>query len=229
MGSAQVAQLVEHVTENHGVGGSIPPLGTIVGECRERQRTGPDPTRKTKALAMSRIGWANVVLAGIVAGLCVSFAAPGFAQTNEACVLRCLDHGHLDQYCQRICTNGVPPPAALAPNRAPAPAQQPAAQSPPPPSQSVPPSATQSSPVAPQPASAPLPPSPPVVEPAPQPAQNVTPIQPVQEQAPPQPAAQSAPQQVAKPPPPPVNERCVLLCLDHGHLDQYCQKVCTVH
>jgi hypothetical protein len=26
---AQVAQLVEHVTENHGVGGSIPPLGTI--------------------------------------------------------------------------------------------------------------------------------------------------------------------------------------------------------
>jgi hypothetical protein len=28
-GIAQVAQLVEHVTENHGVGGSIPPLGTI--------------------------------------------------------------------------------------------------------------------------------------------------------------------------------------------------------
>ena len=28
-GGAQVAQLVEHVTENHGVGGSIPPLGTI--------------------------------------------------------------------------------------------------------------------------------------------------------------------------------------------------------
>lgn len=27
--NAQVAQLVEHVTENHGVGGSIPPLGTI--------------------------------------------------------------------------------------------------------------------------------------------------------------------------------------------------------
>jgi hypothetical protein len=27
-GKAQVAQLVEHVTENHGVGGSIPPLGT---------------------------------------------------------------------------------------------------------------------------------------------------------------------------------------------------------
>jgi hypothetical protein len=29
-GDAQVAQLVEHVTENHGVGGSIPPLGTIL-------------------------------------------------------------------------------------------------------------------------------------------------------------------------------------------------------
>ena len=27
---AQVAQLVEHVTENHGVGGSIPSLGTII-------------------------------------------------------------------------------------------------------------------------------------------------------------------------------------------------------
>ena len=26
---AEVAQLVEHVTENHGVGGSIPSLGTI--------------------------------------------------------------------------------------------------------------------------------------------------------------------------------------------------------
>ena len=29
-GYAQVAQLVEHVTENHGVGGSIPPLGTTL-------------------------------------------------------------------------------------------------------------------------------------------------------------------------------------------------------
>jgi hypothetical protein len=30
--SAEVAQLVEHVTENHGVGGSIPSLGTIITE-----------------------------------------------------------------------------------------------------------------------------------------------------------------------------------------------------
>ena len=29
---AQVAQLVEHVTENHGVGGSIPPLGTTYSQ-----------------------------------------------------------------------------------------------------------------------------------------------------------------------------------------------------
>lgn len=29
-GGAQVAQLVEHVTENHGVGGSIPPLAPVV-------------------------------------------------------------------------------------------------------------------------------------------------------------------------------------------------------
>ena len=33
---AQVAQLVEHVTENHGVGGSIPPLGTTTRAIRNR-------------------------------------------------------------------------------------------------------------------------------------------------------------------------------------------------
>jgi hypothetical protein len=27
--------LVEHVTENHGVGGSIPPLGTIIVEIEQ--------------------------------------------------------------------------------------------------------------------------------------------------------------------------------------------------
>src|SRR6266550_2621252 len=32
-GSAQVAQLVEHATENRSVGGSIPPLGTIKIKC----------------------------------------------------------------------------------------------------------------------------------------------------------------------------------------------------
>ena len=34
---AQVAQLVEHVTENHGVGGSIPSLGTITLEVIETE------------------------------------------------------------------------------------------------------------------------------------------------------------------------------------------------
>jgi len=174
---------------------------------------------------MRRIAWACVAVA-----LCAFVAAPGFAQTNEACVLHCLDHGHLDQYCQAVCTNGVPPAAPVAPNRTPAPAQQPATQS-------APPLATQSPPAASQPASAP-PSAPSVIQPAPQPAQNfaapqpaqnVAPVQPAQNQVPPQPAAQSAPQQVAKPPLPPVNEACVLHCLDHGHLDQYCQKVCTVH
>jgi len=179
---------------------------------------------------MRRIAWAGVVVA-----MCASFAAPGFAQTNEACVLRCLDHGHLDQYCNAVCTNGVPPAAPVAPNRASAPAQQPATPSTAP-TQAAPPLATQSPPAAPPPANVP-PSSPSVVQPAPQPAQNLAaplppqnaaPPQPVQNQAPPQPAAQSAPQQVAKPPAPPVNEACYLRCVDHGHLDQYCQRVCTV-
>ena len=57
---AQVAQLVEHVTENHGVGGSIPPLGTILksldkirfyegrkrGRKRGRVATGSSPCGK---------------------------------------------------------------------------------------------------------------------------------------------------------------------------------------
>lgn len=36
---AQVAQLVEHATENRSVGGSIPPLGTILPPSRTKQRT----------------------------------------------------------------------------------------------------------------------------------------------------------------------------------------------
>ena len=39
-GSAQVAQLVEHATENRSVGGSIPPLGTISPD-RRLNATGP--------------------------------------------------------------------------------------------------------------------------------------------------------------------------------------------
>ena len=220
MGSAQVAQLVEHVTENHGVGGSIPPLGTIAAGRAEHRYARAKPAHEAKEMAMRRIAWACVVVA-----LCTVLAVPALAQTNEACVLRCLDHGHLDQYCQSVCTNGVPAPAPVAPNRSSAPAQQPA-----------PPLATQSAPAAPPPVNA-QPSAPPVVQPgpepaqnfaAPSPAQNAAPAQPAQNQAPPQPAAQSAPQQVAKPPAPPVNQACVLRCLDHGHLSQYCDAVCTI-
>lgn len=53
-GSGQVAQLVEHVTENHGVGGSIPSLAMEkpdrMGRVRElevRSSTGRAPVSKT--------------------------------------------------------------------------------------------------------------------------------------------------------------------------------------
>ena len=42
-GGAQVAQLVEHATENRSVGGSIPPLGTIP-ILRKFPKTPPDQT-----------------------------------------------------------------------------------------------------------------------------------------------------------------------------------------
>jgi hypothetical protein len=35
-GNAQVAQLVEHATENRSVGGSIPPLGTMTSSAAFR-------------------------------------------------------------------------------------------------------------------------------------------------------------------------------------------------
>ena len=219
MGSAQVAQLVEHVTENHGVGGSIPPLGTIAGGRSERRRTRPNPTHKAKELAMGRIGWASVV-----ATLFFALASPGFAQTNEACMLRCLDHGNLEQTCEARCTNGVPPAAPLAPNRTSKPAQQSAPQSP---------AASGSPPVAaapsgPQPsAQQPAPPLQAVTQPAPQPNVQSVP-QPAANQVPSPPTAQASPQQSVRPPAPPVNERCVLLCLDHGHLDQYCDRICAL-
>jgi hypothetical protein len=43
--NAQVAQLVEHVTENHGVGGSIPPLGTIALSAQPCMHRHPLPHR----------------------------------------------------------------------------------------------------------------------------------------------------------------------------------------
>jgi hypothetical protein len=62
-GSAQVAQLVEHATENRSVGGSIPPLGTmqLLSGCLKanKQNQWLDATRLvqkvgTMPLAMSR-------------------------------------------------------------------------------------------------------------------------------------------------------------------------------
>jgi hypothetical protein len=173
----------------------------------------------------------RIVLAAVVVGVCAALAVSAFAQiTNEACVLRCLDHGHLDQYCQRICTNGVPPAEAPTPNRTALPSNTPAAapapQAPAAVSNPLPAAAAPSvtPPSAQQPAaSQPVPQ--PSVQPAPRPVENAAPPQPV--------AAQATPQQSVKPPTPPapparpVNEACVLHCLDHGHLDQYCERVCT--
>ncbi len=222
MGSAQVAQLVEHVTENHGVGGSIPPLGTIAGGRGERHRTRSNPTRRTKELAMGRIGWAS-----IGAALFFALVTPGLAQTNEACVLRCLDHGNLEQTCVARCTNGVPPAAAPAPNRMSKPAQQSAPQSPAVSS----PSPVAAAPSAPQPApprQAVTPPAPqPNVQSVPQAPANQVPSPSTVQASPQQSVPQAPPQQSTKPPSPPINEACVLHCLDHGHLIQYCERVCV--
>lgn len=206
--------------------GKRAPGRRTAGSVLHRSRKKSQETRKRK-IAMGRI-----VLAGVVAGIWVSLATPGFAQTNEACVLRCLDHGNLDQTCQARCTKGVPPGTVLAPNRATQPSNVPAAQSTPQSPQSrassvSPPSAVQSAP------------SQPAGQSSYQPAANQPPLQPAGQsgsqpaanQPPPQSnAALAAPRQPVQPPGPPpplVNERCVLLCLDHGHLDEYCQRVCS--
>jgi len=191
--------------------------------------------RRFRHIRLKELAMGRLIRASLIAGACLALAAPAFAQiTDQACMLRCLDHGHLDQYCQSVCTKGVPPAAPLSPSRSSEPAQQAAPLSAPalPAASSTPPLATQpATPAKSQPANAP-PFSPSAVQPAPQPAQNQAPpqpAQPVQNKAPPQPAAQTAPQQVAKPyvPPRPVNQACVLRCLDHGHLDQYCLAVCA--
>ena len=49
---AQVAQLVEHVTENHGVGGSIPPLGTIRHSEKLPEMLGSSRTRNVLPLTV---------------------------------------------------------------------------------------------------------------------------------------------------------------------------------
>ncbi len=203
---------------------------------------------RKKEIAMSRI-----VLAGLVVGLCASLALPSFAQiTNEACVLRCLDHGNLDQTCEARCTKGVPSPPPPALNRAAQPRNVPAVestrQSPaaapsapqPTTTESTPPQpagqsravVNQPPPQAPAAQATPQQSVPPPAPVSPQPmATQATPQQSVPAPASPQPmAVQATPQQSVKPPAPParpVNEACVLRCLDHGHLDEYCERVCT--
>jgi len=176
-------------------------------------------------LAMGRTSWASVVAAVFFFAL----ITPGLAQTNEACVLRCLDHGNLEQTCVARCTNGVPPAAPLAPNRSSQPAQQIAPQSPP--ASNPPPIAA--APSGPPPsAQQPAPSYQAVTQPAqPAPQPNVRSVsQPAANQVPSSAAAQPSPQQSVKPPSlpsPPVNEACYLRCLEHGHLDQYCERVCV--
>src|SRR5262249_10587152 len=52
---AQVAQLVEHVTENHGVGGSIPPLGTKIlnKTWTELASSGPNAVGRNRILGFT--------------------------------------------------------------------------------------------------------------------------------------------------------------------------------
>lgn len=181
---------------------------------------------------------ARIVLAGVIAGLCVSLAIPVSAQiTNEACVLRCLDRGNLDQTCQARCTKGVPPASVPAPNRSGSPAnvatpgsvpQAPAAPMGPAPAVAAPSVQPPSAQSAPQPAAQAAPPVP-ANQLAPQPAAQSAPQIPANQVAP-QPTAQATPQQSVKPPAPPprpVNQACVLRCLEHGRLDQYCQSICA--
>lgn len=152
----------------------------------------------------------RIVLAAVVAGWGALIALQGSAQTDEACMQRCLDH-LLYSTCEARCTKGGPPTEAPTIRRAAPPKVAPAAASPSPAPAAVlfaPPSAPQ-----PAPAAAPVPSAlyPAVAQPAPQPG-----VQP-----PAQPAADQAP------PPRPVNEACMLRCLDHGRLYDQCEAVCA--
>jgi len=139
------------------------------------------------------------VLIALAACLFGALAIPSLAQTNQMCVLRCLDHGHLDSYCEARCTNGGVPltkPQTPVPAGQPAP-QSPAGQTPPqvPAGQTPPPAGQTTSPKA--------------------PAHSVFDI-----------FKGTAPAAHSTPPDPPVDNLCVLRCLDR-HLDQYCQRVCA--
>lgn len=167
---------------------------------------------------------ARIVLAALVLGLCVSLAPPVRAQTNEMCMLRCLDHS-LSQICEARCTKPAPPGQTPTPNAAAPTKARPAASTAPSPvaAPSAPPSSAQAAPAV----TSPQPPAPQhaVAQPGAQP-----PARPATTPAPLQPAAQAAPRQSAKPSAAPrrrVNEACVLRCLDHGRLNGQCETICA--
>ena len=151
----------------------------------------------------------RIVLIALASGILGSLAIPSLAQTNYLCVLRCIDHGHLDSYCEARCTNGGVP---LPKPQTPVPGGQPAPQSP----------SGQTAPSSPSGQSAPQ--SPPAQSPQPAAGQTTSP------QAPAHsvfdifrgtaPAAQPTPSGSH------VDYQCVLRCLDR-HLDQYCERVCA--
>ena len=157
---------------------------------------------------------ARIVLAALVLGLCASLAPPVRAQTNQMCMLRCLDHS-LYQICEARCTKPVPPGQAPTPNAAAPTNAPPAASTTPSPmaAPSAPPSSAQAAPAVTTPQPDAQPPARPAATPAPL-----------------QPAAQAAPRQSEKPSAPPqrpVNEVCVLRCLDHGRLNGQCEAICA--
>jgi hypothetical protein len=90
--NAQVAQLVEHVTENHGVAGSIPALGTI-----QIKRLGRSRLLVFQFLSAS---FANLFYFGLV--LCLR---PGFAHFDHS------DNGLLGalnrRRCPKICPSAL--------------------------------------------------------------------------------------------------------------------------
>jgi len=137
---------------------------------------------------------ARIVLAALVLGLCASLAPPVRAQTNEMCMLRCLDHS-LYQICEARCTKPAPRGQAPTPNAAAPTNAPPAASTPPSPvaAPSAPPSSAQAAPAV----TTPQPPA--------RPAANPAPLQPA--------AAQAAPRQSAKPSAPPPSEDRRRQCL----------------
>lgn len=175
--------------------------------------------RKPKSRAKRRkVAVPRIVLITLAAGILGSLAIPSLAQTNYLCVLKCIDHGHLDLYCDAHCTNGgVPLPA----HQTPVPGGQPAPQSP---SGQMAPSSSAGQPASSSPPGQPAPQSPPAQSPQPPAGQTASP------QAPAHSVFDifkgTAPAAQPTPPGSHIDYQCELRCLDR-HLDQYCDRVCT--